>query len=373
LISIPTLSLIKLPVRSLVLQWGEAQVLRWTDPLAEGEEVLVRSTVTTKPRGWGSPGSLVLTNRRLVWIWGLVRLAKALVIPRSAIRDVSYDPSTSLVIKISYLDSVGLLQELRFRPYSYWEGAAWGATGGLFTAGAAAAAAGHLAIGAALTLGPGSRRKATLAVKALRAGLGLPVETPGEPLVVLPQDIGGFTLRSLMLMPGFGALTLLSLGAVVIALFVYAGAEQAKSAYLALPACSAGQSAACVDVESASLDARGTGRHSDGSVSYGANWLQLRLANGHALYADFLDSPPVESVPIGTPVLVKLRDGIAMSVGTENDNLASTAASPVYGAQNATWLVLLFLFFLLLSGAGTAGVAIAMVRRRQLPWYRSGP
>lgn len=370
--SVPTLSLTNLPLRSLFLQWGEAQVLRWTDPLAQGEEVLVRATVTTKPKGWGSPGSLVLTNRRLVWIWGLVRLAKALVIPRSAIRDVRYDPTNSLVIKISYLDPLGLLQELRIRPYSYWEGAAWGAMGGVAPAGPAVAAAGHLAIGGALRLAPGSRRKAALVVKSLRAGLGLPIETPTEEPVSLPQDIGGFTLRSLLLMPGLGALTLLALAGLVIALFVYSGAEQAKVAYLALPVCSSGQSGACVDVESATLTARGSGRHNDGSVSDGANWLQLRLSNGLAVYADFLEAPPFESVPIGAPLFVKLREGIVMAVGTDSQRLTSTAASPVYGAQNSTWLVLLFLFFLLISGAATASVAIAMVRRRQLPWRRPG-
>jgi hypothetical protein len=370
--SVPTLSLTNLPLRSLFLQWGEAQVLHWTDPLAQGEEVLVRATVTNKPRGWGSPGSLVLTNRRLIWIWGLVRLAKALVIPRSAIRDVSYDPSTSLVIKINYLDNDGLLRELRFRPYSYWEGPASGAMGGVFLAGPAAAAAGHLAIGTALRLAPGSRRKATLAVRALRAGLGLPIETPTEDPVALPQDIGGFTLRSLLLMPGLGVLTLLALAGLVIALFVYAGAQQAKVAYLAQPACSSGQSGACVELESAILTARGTGNHNDGTVSYGANWLQLRLSNGHAVYADFLDSAPLESVPIGAPVFVKLRDGIVMAVGTKSERLASTADSPVYGAQNSTWLVLLFLIGFLLSSAATASIAIAMVRRRQLPWRRSG-
>jgi len=366
--SVPSFSLTKLPLRSLFLQWGEAQVLHWTDPLAQGEEVLVRATVTTRPRGWGSPGSLVLTDRRLVWIWGLIRLAKALVIPRSAIRDVSYDPSTSLVIKITYLDPVGLLQELRFRPYSYWEGAAWGAMGGVVPAGPAAAAAGHVAIAAALRLAPGSRRKASLAVHALRAGLGLPTETPGEEPVTLPQDIGGFTVRSLLFMPGFGVPTLLALVGVFIALLVYTSAEQAKAAYLELPICSPGQSAACVEVESATLIARGTGRHSDGSVSDGQYWLQLRLSNRKAVYADFLDGPPIESVPIGAPLVVKLREGIVTAVGAQSDHLASTAASPVYGAENSTWLVLVFLFFLLLSGAATASVAIAMIRRRQLSW-----
>ncbi len=370
--SVPTLSLTNLPLRSLFLQWGEAQVLHWTDPLAQGEEVLVRATVTTKPKGWGSPGSLVLTNRRLVWIWGLVRLAKALVIPRSAIRDVSYDPSASLAIKITFLDNYGLLQELRFRPYSYWEGPARGVFGAAFLAGPAAAAAGHVAIGAAVKLAPGSRRKATLAVKALRAGLGLPLETPTEAPVTLPQDIGGFTLRSLLLMPGLGAVTLLALVGLVLFLFVYSGALKAKAAYLALPACSSGQSVACVAVSSATLTGRGDGIHSDGSVTEGAGWLQLRLRNGRSVYADFPDSHPLESVPIGAPLIAKLRDGIVMAVGSQADHLTSTAASPVYGARNALWGVVLFLLMFLMSGLATALIVIAMFRRRQLPWRRSG-
>jgi hypothetical protein len=90
------------------------------------------------------------------------------------------------------------------------------------------------------------------------------------------------------------------------------------------------------------------------------------------VYADFLDSAPLESVPIGAPVFLKLRDGIVMAVGTKRERLASTADSPVYGAQNSTWLVLLFLIGFLLSSAATASIAIAMVRRRQLPWRRSG-
>lgn len=370
LLAVPDFETVSLPVRSFFLFWGEAQVLRWTDPAADREQVLVRATVTHLPKGGGTAGSLVLTNRRLVWIWGVIRFAKALVIPRSAVRSISYDPASPFPIQIMYTDQFGVLKELRLRPYSYWEGVAVGALGGTVAGAPAVAAAGHVALGAMVVASPGSRKKAARTVAALRAGFNAPPEAQGMPALVLPQDIGGFTLKSLLLVPGLAVVTILALSGLVIALVVHSGAQRAKAAYSALPGCSATQTVGCIESEQGVVLARGGGRHLDGSVPDGSLWLLIRLDNGRQAYGDFLDSSRLDSIRRGALVSVRLRDGKVMAVGVDQEHLISTAASPVYGEENSKWLVLLFLLFLVLSAPCTALTAAFVVRRSQLPWLR---
>src|SRR3977135_3778995 len=93
--SIPTMAsgrarLLRIPVRSFFEAWGDAQVLRWSNPL-EDEAVMARAQLTERSMKRGRPGSLVLTSRRLLWITGTLRLNRALEIPRDALLGIEHD------------------------------------------------------------------------------------------------------------------------------------------------------------------------------------------------------------------------------------------------------------------------------------------
>jgi hypothetical protein len=354
---------IRLPLRSLFCFWGEAQVLRWTGADAVGEKLLVRATATDRRPGDGLPGSLILTTQRMVWAWGFVRLARALVIPREAVRDVRYEDGQALPIVIDYTESDGAPARLRLRLYSYWEAAAAGAVGAGASgaaAGAAAAAVGTAGVSIAGRLSSLSKPQALAA--ALRKGLGLPVDSA----LPLPQDFGGFTWKNLLGFPGFGFVAVLAIAALPFALALASNARELAASYRAAPVCSAQVTSPCRQVRQALVTARGAGGHPDGSTG-GEVWLRLQFSDGGVAYADFPAKPGTVAFSPGQLVSAEVWQGKVTLVRAAGES-EPTYSDPEWNSNDSQWAPFVPLLFLFLSGTCTAFVGLNVWRQRQLAW-----
>jgi hypothetical protein len=352
--------LLRIPLRSFFEAWGDAQVLHWSNPL-EDEAVLLRAQLTERSMKRGRPGSLVVTSRRLLWITGTLRLSRALEIPREALLGIDHDTSVELPIQIRYIGPGGDAEALHLRTYSYWEAVGAGAAGG------AASGSAGAAVGTAVRLGAGAvairrQRRNAHVVAAVRAGLGL---RPEAGTLSLPQDIGGPTWKSVLVMPGFGIATLLALAGLAGALAWHTSEASQAVVYRAAPPCGEATQDACIRTQSATVITKGSGRHGDGSAGARA-WLLLELDDGSRAYADLYE-PESTAIPPGEAVTVKRWGGSITEVDASGVAI-ETFKNPLARSDNSRWAVVVAGFFVLLSGLCTLFTLLGFWRTSQLRW-----
>ena len=349
---------LRLPARYAFAAWGPAQVLRWSNPL-EDERVLVRALLTER-RGRGRPGNLVLTNRRIVWISGALR-PTAVDVPVGALLDVLIDSDADLPIVVRYTGPEGKPEELRLRTYSWWEAVAGSAVGAGASGAAAAAVGTAVAIGADQVASKTQQKNAQV-VAALRAGLGLRPEAGSQ---ALPQNIGGLTWKSLLGLPGCGVVALLATMGLAAAIAFHDSEVRHAVPYRAAPMCQSPTQTSCIGTKPATVQAQGSGRHSDGSPG-SRTWLLLRLADGSQTYVDLYD-PVAGGVSVGEAVSVKVWNGDVTEVDVRG-RAAATFRNPAARADDSGWAIVVAALFLALGAGCSSMTLLLMWRQSQIPW-----